>query len=225
MKTCTKCSIEKVDTKFDYQRNVCQDCRNAKRRQRIMPRYEVAVTEKCCRKCKTFKPAGIFNRNSRVSDGLSIYCIDCTAEKSRKDYLKNPERLKKNAKARYEKLKGTEAINGPARERQRLRSKTNPKYKLSRLLRNRLYYALQKKSWKKNTKFSEYIGCDLQQLKSHIEKQFTLGMSWENQGEWHLDHIIPLESAKNEIELYELCHYTNIQPLWGFDNLSKGCTV
>jgi len=55
----------------------------------------------------------------------------------------------------------------------------------------------------------------------YIEKQFTKGMSWKNHGEWHIDHIIPLSSAKTEKELYELCHYTNLQPLWKTDNLSK----
>jgi hypothetical protein len=47
-------------------------------------------------------------------------------------------------------------------------------------------------------------------------------MSWDNHGEWHIDHIIPLSSAKNESDLYKLFHYTNLQPLWAFDNLSKG---
>ena len=47
-------------------------------------------------------------------------------------------------------------------------------------------------------------------------------MSWENYGEWHLDHKTPISWAKTEEEIYELNHYTNFQPLWEFDNLSKG---
>jgi hypothetical protein len=60
-------------------------------------------------------------------------------------------------------------------------------------------------------------------LKKYIESKFKEGMSWDNYGVygWHLDHIIPLSSAKNEEELKSLCHYTNLQPLWAFDNLSK----
>ena len=59
-------------------------------------------------------------------------------------------------------------------------------------------------------------------IKQHMESQFTEGMTWENQGEWHVDHIIPLAKAKNEERLVKLCHYKNLQPLWGEENLSKG---
>ena len=49
-------------------------------------------------------------------------------------------------------------------------------------------------------------------------------MTWENHGHggWHIDHIIPLDSALSEEELYKLCHYTNLQPLWAKDNIRKG---
>ena len=47
-------------------------------------------------------------------------------------------------------------------------------------------------------------------------------MNWDNHGEWHIDHKIPLSSAKTEKELIGLCHYTNLQPLWALDNLKKG---
>jgi hypothetical protein len=53
------------------------------------------------------------------------------------------------------------------------------------------------------------------------EEKFTEGMSWDNKNEWHIDHIIPLSSAQTEEELYKLCHYTNLQPLWAEDNLRK----
>ena len=69
----------------------------------------------------------------------------------------------------------------------------------------------------------DIIGCTPQFLKEYLEKQFTKDMSWENHGlfGWHIDHIIPLSSANTEEELYKLCHYTNLQPLWAKDNLAK----
>jgi hypothetical protein len=51
---------------------------------------------------------------------------------------------------------------------------------------------------------------------------FTEGMCWENQGEWHLDHIIPISSAQTEEEIFKLNHYSNFQPLWAEDNIKKG---
>ncbi len=67
-----------------------------------------------------------------------------------------------------------------------------------------------------------YLGCSLEYLKNHLESKFQPGMTWENQGKWHMDHIIPLSSTKIEKDLYKLCHYTNLQPLWAVDNLKKG---
>jgi hypothetical protein len=58
----------------------------------------------------------------------------------------------------------------------------------------------------------------------YLEKQFAPGMTWENYGidGWHIDHIIPLSSAKGDLDqLKKLCHYTNLQPLWAEDNLKK----
>jgi hypothetical protein len=75
---------------------------------------------------------------------------------------------------------------------------------------------------KRNKTFS-IVGCSPEFLKEHIENQFTEGMSWELMGKYiHIDHRIPLSSAKSEEEVYKLCHYTNLQPLWAEDNLSKG---
>jgi hypothetical protein len=71
------------------------------------------------------------------------------------------------------------------------------------------------------------IGCTPQFLKEHLEKQFKDGMNWENYGlyGWHIDHIIPLSSAEDEDGVYKLCHYTNLQPLWAKENLSKGSKI
>ena len=68
----------------------------------------------------------------------------------------------------------------------------------------------------------EYIGCDIETLRTHLEKQFTEGMTWENQGLWHIDHIIPvLYNSPTLEQKIERLHYTNLQPLWAADNLKK----
>ena len=69
------------------------------------------------------------------------------------------------------------------------------------------------------------MGCTPEFLKEHLQSQFKDGMGWDNYGSWHIDHIIPLSVAKDEKEIYRLCHYTNLQPLWAIENLSKGNKV
>ena len=88
-------------------------------------------------------------------------------------------------------------------------------------MRSRLSAYLKKLNISKKNKTFEIVGCTPQELKEHLEKQFIDGMSWENKGNWHIDHIIPLSSAKTEEEFYMLCHFTNLQPLWAIDNIKK----
>jgi len=66
------------------------------------------------------------------------------------------------------------------------------------------------------------LGCSPDILKQHLEAKFTEGMSWENYGKWHIDHIVPLASATKEKQVLVLCHYRNLQPLWASDNMRKG---
>lgn len=67
----------------------------------------------------------------------------------------------------------------------------------------------------------DILGCSIEEFKIHIESQFKEGMTWENRDEWHLDHITPVSWGTNEEEIVALNHFTNFQPLWEFDNLSK----
>jgi hypothetical protein len=99
--------------------------------------------------------------------------------------------------------------------------------KLTCITRTRLNGFLKIKNITKKNKTFNYVGCSPQFLKDYLEKQFTEGMDWSNHGlyGWHIDHVTPLSSANTEEEMYKLCHYTNLQPLWAFDNLSKGCKM
>lgn len=57
----------------------------------------------------------------------------------------------------------------------------------------------------------------------HIEEQFKEGMSWENHGKWHIDHVVPIKYNNPTLEeQIERLHYLNLQPLWAEDNKSKG---
>ena len=71
----------------------------------------------------------------------------------------------------------------------------------------------------------ELLGTNLENFKAYIESQFVDGMGWENHGEWHIDHIVPLASGKTPEEIWELCHYTNLQPMWAEENWRKGAKI
>ena len=73
----------------------------------------------------------------------------------------------------------------------------------------------------------EYLGCSIEEFKKHIESQFEEGMTWQNHGEWHIDHITPLKYKENGEEptieqTIERLHWSNTQPLWASENISKG---
>ncbi len=66
-------------------------------------------------------------------------------------------------------------------------------------------------------------GCTFEEFAVHLQKQFKEGMTLENHGDWHIDHIKPCATATSAEELAALFHFTNLQPLWASENLSKGC--
>jgi hypothetical protein len=100
----------------------------------------------------------------------------------------------------------------------------NPTGHLKSLLRSRVYSALKNYHESKQLHTLEYLGCTLEDLRIHLESKFLSNMSWDNQGSgWHIDHIKPCASfdLTKEEEIQQCFHYTNFQPLWGPDNLSK----
>ena len=101
------------------------------------------------------------------------------------------------------------------------RMKRDTTFKIIHRLRTRILLVLHGK--KKAESSMNLLGCTAEHFKKHLEAQFKDDMSWENYGikGWHIDHIIPLSSAKTEEEMYKLCYYTNLQPLWGNDNIKK----
>jgi type II secretory ATPase GspE/PulE/Tfp pilus assembly ATPase PilB-like protein len=102
------------------------------------------------------------------------------------------------------------------------RKKSDKLFKLSSRIRSIISKQINKNNLKKSEKTEDIIGCSFNEFKNYLESKFDDNMNWENYGEWHLDHIIPISYAKTEEEIYELNHYTNFQPLWAKDNLSKG---
>lgn len=112
------------------------------------------------------------------------------------------------------------------REQQKRRLARDPLYRAKRALRKRL--------WEYKRRFgsismSKHIGCSWFEFKFHIESLFYdnpitgVSMSWDNYGlnGWEIDHIVPLCTASSLSDLINLSHYTNLQPLWRYDNVLK----
>ena len=105
----------------------------------------------------------------------------------------------------------------------RERNQNDPAFRLTGLLRHRLWMALKRASAGKTARCADLVGCEIPQLMSHLEQQFTDGMTWENMGEWHVDHIRPCASfdLTDPAQQRECFHFANLQPLWAADNLAK----
>lgn len=133
----------------------------------------------------------------------------------RKTYrLRNPIAFKERHSANVKKWRTLH----PERDRYH----SDPMYNLTRRIRSRLYEAVK---CGKVYSTRNLIGCTFETLKLHIESKFENGMTWDNKHEWHIDHIVPLSSATSEDELKMLAHYTNLQPMWAKDNLSKSSST
>lgn len=128
--------------------------------------------------------------------------LDLERERRKKYYHNNKEQCrKKNDIWRKEKLKN------------------DGFFRMKRRLRDRIRDYMKGVSIGKKTK--EIVGLDYEDFKNYIYSKFTEGMSWDNYGDWHLDHIKPLCLSENYEDLIRLNHYTNLQPLWAEDNLKK----
>jgi hypothetical protein len=101
------------------------------------------------------------------------------------------------------------------------KSATNPAFALKDLVRRRINESLKSIGKSKNKRTEEILGCSSSFLCSYIEARFQEGMSWENRGKWHIDHIVPVSSAKTEKDVIKLNHYTNLRPMWASDNIRK----
>lgn len=179
---------------------------------------------KTCSKCNLTKELTNFSKRKERKSGYVSRCKQCVNLYNKNYYLRpgvKEKLLSNHRKYRKDpKFKQNESIYRKKYEKERL--KTDILFKLRKNLRSRINKSLKSSSINKQTSSTLWLGCDINGLKLHLEKQFKSGMTWDNHGDWHIDHIIPLSSATSEEDMYKLCHYTNLQPLWAIDNIKKG---
>jgi len=146
-------------------------------------------------------------------------------EKSREYYANNSAKIKKYKKRMYAKNK--ESYRKRLRVWESKRYKTDPIFKLKKLLRNSVHNVIIGKY--KSAPTLKLLGCTIKGFKEYFESKFTEGMAWSKflRGEIHIDHITPCASFDlTKPEQQQICfHYTNLQPLWARDNMSKGAKL
>lgn len=179
--------------------------------------------KKACTNCKEEKILDDFYKRSMVPDGHCSECKECSKRRNkrvhRNYYLNNKEDiLEKNR----EYLKTYKEIYKERRNKlNKEKLKTDVCFRLSHYLRRRINSAI-KRDQRAGSAVSD-LGCSVQFFKTYIESKFQNGMTWDNHGDWHLDHIQPLSSfdLMDREQFLKAAHYTNYQPLWAEDNLKK----
>lgn len=214
---CIECGGSQI-CQHKRMKNVCKECKGCGICEHNRKR---TVCKECC-------GGGLCEHNI-----IKEFCRTCGGSQICEHKIKKYECKKCGGKGicEHNKLKRRCVECGGSEICQHKKRKTqckecNPNAYLTGIIRIRISDRL--KNYSKNNKkhTMEYVGCTIDELRAYLEKQFTDGMTWENQGKWHVDHIRPCASFNfdNEIERHMCFHYTNLQPLWALDNMSKNDT-
>lgn len=236
MKVCKRCDIEKILEDFSNNKNekdnksiYCKECE--KIRKKI---YREKNKEKINKKSREWRKENPDRYKEIIKKYLDKNPHMTSKERTRKYrkediwrqkfkesrqkyYLNNVDDLREKRKEYYSKNK--EKLRKKNNEYKQHRVKTDSVERAKKNIRNRIREFLTKENKSKRT--FDIIGLDKDNFKSYIENKFADGMTWENYGKWHIDHIIPLCEAKTENDVLKLNHYSNLQPLWAEDNLKK----
>jgi len=212
---------------------ICQNCGS----------IEDKYTKVLCKKCynhlyykeyyKNNKQKFLDGANKKYKDnkeeclkGMKKYYKEHKEEikKYNKNYYhKNYDKMRKNGKVYYEENK--KEINRRSRKRIMKRKETDINLRLKDKLGSRIRMAIKHHKGTKTTSSIILLGADIQTVRHHIENQFKEGMTWDNHGTvgWQIDHIKPCDSfdLTKEEEQKKCFHYTNLQPLWYFENIRK----
>jgi hypothetical protein len=228
MKICLICKTNEVKRKFcssicakegkrlrEIEYNILNKEHNKKVQSRYIANNKQKITE--------YKTQWAKQNTDYISEYNSKYYAEkkeYVSEKYKEWYLKNKDILNKKRKQRiadnqeyYLERRGI--LNNRAKERYY----SDPRERIRRSVSN----TFARIATNKPTNTEALLGCSTQEAVQYIESLFLDGMSWDNYGEWHIDHIRPVASIdpKNKEDLQLICDIKNLQPLWANDNLTK----
>ena len=189
---------------MEYTKN-CPKCGNKQIYQHKYSLFIAIKNNTFCKKCSQRKryPLKTKKEIKQIKDDRTEYM-----KEYRIKYDKNPENKKRR------------------RIKDKKRSE-NPKFKISKRISLAIRNSLISNNLSKNGRhWEDLVGYTSQKLKDHLESLFQPGMTWNNYGKWHVDHIIPksffIYSSTDDVEFRYCWSLNNLQPLWAKDNLKKG---
>lgn len=250
IKKCGKCKIEKCSEEFSKHRStkdglhgMCKLCsanvsrkwyaENKERAKELSAKRYIENKERKKESCAKWR-AENRERAKELSAKWRAENRERAKETSAKWYAENRERAKEKAakwRAENKEREKESSAKWRAENKEKITKRVMQRYyndlnfRLTKILRARVRVAI--KNGRKSAKTMSLLGCSIEEVKSHLESQFKEGMTWDNHGEWHIDHIIPCASFDlTDPEQQKKCfHYTNLQPLWATENMSKGAKL
>lgn len=223
-KVCKKCKEEKNTEDFYNDKTkkdgLMKSCKNCKRKYGIENKEVISNNKK--EYYSSNKEELKINHNFYYQNNKEVI-----SEKGKEYFKLNREKKINYQKSYYySNIKKISNYKKDNRERinwiRRYRYHNDPLFRLSLSLRSNMSRHFKKNGYTKKSKNFVILGCSFNEFKLYIENLFTEGMSFENYGNWHLDHKIPISWAKTEKEIIKLNHYTNFKPMWAYENQSKG---
>lgn len=210
-----------------------------------------AVPAKRCTRCGGEFPIDQFRANPRYAGGRVNWCTSCARAYRAEHYQRNRDRVRaqnaewhathkeqRNAamraayaadpethsrRVRAAKERRPDHYRDLNRENARRRRAESEAVRLRARISSQLRYCLG--TGKGGATTERLLGYSIAELRTHIERQFLPGMSWENMGDWHIDHIVPLASFEisgpDDPNLRRAWALPNLRPLWAADNLAK----
>ena len=220
LKTCTKCGEAKPATTEYFHKKLSglhASCKTCVSKQGKI--YHDANRDLLISRKKVYRGA---NRDKELEQRRLRYQANrLQILAQRKIYYESNRNAEIERSKRYIKDNQEDVAARRRRNAARRRS-TDPLYRVVEALRKRVREAV--KGHCKSARTLQLLGCSVERLREHISKQFKPGMSWENYGKWHIDHIRPCASFNlaSGAQQRQCFHYTNLQPLWALENILKG---
>ena len=234
-KICKTCNVEKDISCFrqsgKYMRNDCKECENRKCKERNKKNKEHIR-----KKQKEYRQ----NNKEKIIEYRKKHYNPEEKRKYNKQYRKNHKEYYSNWHKKYyqeykEQLKDN--YNNWKKEnpdkikiyqqRDYKKRMSNPILKVELQLRNMINTSFRRKGYAKSKKLEEIVGLNSKDMIEYLLETFkdNYGRKWDGIEKVHIDHIIPLATAKTKEEVIKLCYYTNLQLLTAKDNMGKGSKI